>query len=292
MNPFLLAGPQFLIFYVAFGICVNYLFYKFLASQGGELNVSAGELARDPYKIAYLRAGKSEAVAVATVALHDRGLLVWSKNCLQAATVESVQLVSRPLEKALLNYYLKPKKPETGLNNISVNAACETYKRKLNEEGLLVSSNMFWQRLFPCLFTLSLLVACSWIKINIAFSHGHYNIIFLLFLTILFTVIALVQFFGRLTAAGKELLSHLKRLFALLKNRAARLQSGGETNEAALVAAVFGLGVLSTTQFPFIRHLLPSSSDSSSNSNSSCSSSSCSSSSSCGGGGGCGGCGS
>lgn len=291
MNPFLLSGPQFLIFYFAFGICVNYLFYKFLARQGGKLNISAGKLAQDPYKIAYLRAGKSEAIAIATVALHDRGLLVFNRNLLQTATAESAQLVNRPIEKALLNYYLKPKKIEIKLSNISLNAACEIYKRELSDQGLLVSSEMFQQRVLPCMVTLSLLVACSWIKINIAFSHGHSNIIFLVFLTIFFTIAVLVQFFGRLTVAGRDLLSHLRRLFALLKNRAARLQSGGETNEAALVAAVFGLGVLSTTQFPFVSQLLPSSSDTSFNSGSSCSSSSCSSSS-CGGGGGCGGCGS
>jgi uncharacterized protein (TIGR04222 family) len=290
MNPFLLPGPQFLIFYFVFGVCANYFFYRFLASQGGKLNVSAGKLAQDPYKVAYLRGGKSEAVAVATVALHDRGLLVWSRNLLQTATVESVQLVSRPIEKALLNYYLQPREPEIGLSNISVNAACEIYKRKLNEEGLLVSPEMLRQRVLPGMFTLSLLVACSWIKINIAFANGHHNIIFLLVLTIFFTVVVLIQFFGRLTAAGKELLAHLRRLFALLKDRAAKLQSGGETNEAALVAAVFGLGVLSAAQFPFVNRLLPS--NMSSNSGSSCSSSSCSSGSSCGGGGGCGGCGS
>jgi uncharacterized protein (TIGR04222 family) len=287
MNPFLLAGPQFLVFYLVFGLGANYLFHRFLASQGKRLDISASELARDPYRIAYLRRGKYEAIAVATVALHDRGLLRWSLDRLQTANVESIQQVSRPIEKALLTYYLKPKKIEIGLNDISVNAACETYKRKLSELGLLVSTEMFWRRVLPCLFTLSLLVACGWIKINTAFSHGHYNVGFLFFLTIFFPVILLIQCCGRLTAAGKELLSHLRRLFSLLKNRAAKLQSGGETNEAALVAAVFGLSVLSETQFPFVRHLLPSPSNS--NSSSSCSSSSCSSS--CGGGG-CGGCGS
>jgi hypothetical protein len=93
------------------------------------------------------------------------------------------------------------------------------------------------------------------------------------------------------------MMADLNQLFKRLKGRAYTLSAGGKTNEAALLAAVFGLSALPATGFPFISTLYPAKNKSDSNSSgcgsssSSCSSSSssCSSGSSCGGGGGCGG---
>jgi hypothetical protein len=74
-------------------------------------------------------------------------------------------------------------------------------------------------------------------------------------------------------------------MFARLRSRADSLRQGGATNEAALLAAVFGVGELSPTRFPAVEALTPK--PKKSDGGSSCSSS-CSS---CGGGcgGGCGG---
>ena len=58
MNPFDLPGPEFLFFYLVFGIVI--LVAVVLIRRGGE---TAGNTPRltDPYMIAYLRAGEDEA---------------------------------------------------------------------------------------------------------------------------------------------------------------------------------------------------------------------------------------
>ncbi len=74
MNPFDLAGPQFLLFYLAFGGCV--LLVLNLIRRARESSDSSKVTLTDPYLIAYLRGGKNEALRLGTVSLIDRGLLV------------------------------------------------------------------------------------------------------------------------------------------------------------------------------------------------------------------------
>ena len=77
-------------------------------------------------------------------------------------------------------------------------------------------------------------------------------------------------------------------LFKRLPERAASLKPGGESNEMAMLAAVFGLTALPAAAYPFVEKIYPKpqsdSSGSGGDSGSSCSSS-------CGGGCGGGGCG-
>jgi uncharacterized protein (TIGR04222 family) len=288
MNPITLSGPAFLVFYIVFGIGVLIVLHKLLARQSSSVVISANSLAKDPYKIAYLRGGKNEAIGVATVALHDRGLLVWQKEKLQIAHKEAVLSVQRPIEKAVLLYYSTPKKVEASVNYSSLNNACSIYQRELEAQGLLRSFDTLKQRFIPCLVALFILLGLSYLKISFALAHGHSNILFLTILSWIFAFLVIVFLFKRQTAAGSQLLSDLKSLFSLLKQRAKKLSAGGETNEAALVTAVYGLQVLSDSQFPFVRQLMPASGGD--GGGSSCSSSSGSScGSSCGGG--CGGCG-
>lgn len=288
MNPITLSGPMFLVFYIVFGYIVLTILHKFLLRLSSPVYVSASNLAKDPYKIAYLRGGKNQAIGVATVALHDRGLLEWQKEKLQLAHKDAVLSVQRPIEKALLLYYSTPKKVEASINYSSLNKACDIYQNELEAQGLLRNSATLKQRLMPCLFAFLILVGLGYLKINFAFAHGHSNVVFLGIISVIFTLIIIAFLFRRITAAGSQLLSDFKTLFSLLKLRAKKLSAGGETNEAALVTAVFGLQVLSNAQFPFVRQLMPSSSGD--GGGSSCSSSSGSScGSSCGSG--CGGCG-
>ncbi|MET0356371.1 MAG: TIGR04222 domain-containing membrane protein [Cellvibrio sp.] len=289
MNPVTWSGPAFLFFYLIFGICILRLLYKFIMKKHTGPLINASEIAKDPYKIAYLSGGKSAAVGVATVSLHDRGLLELENEILKTVREESIPSAQRPIEKALLIYYLVPNKAKLLINYAAVNTACDSYKHELQSQGLLANSACFVERIIPCSIAAMILLAVSYYKISYAHAHGHYNTNFLFILTCIFLIVITFFLFKRLTAAGAQLLSHLQSLFALLKNRASALQAGGETNEAALVAAVFGLGVLSVAQFPLIRQLHPTGNgDASSSSGSSDSGSSCGSS--CGGG--CGGCGS
>ena len=49
----------------------------------------------------------------------------------------------------------------------------------------------------------------------------------------------------------------LKTLFKRLKSRASALKAGGESNEMAMLIAVFGLAALPATAFPFVEKLYP-----------------------------------
>lgn len=286
MNPFALPGPAFLLFYAIFGVAVLLMLRRFLSAQHADLHIDITAFAKDPYKIAYLRGGESEAIQIATVSLEDRGLLQWDKGELQTMRPEAVHSVNRPIEKAILSFYLRSAEPATKLNNTAIKLACDAYKRELGHAGLLATADVYSQRVLPFLIALATLVGVAWIKVHIALSHGHRNVGFLLVLAAIFVLLAAAFTGSRTTAAGRQLLVNLRGLFALLKQRAKKLRSGGETNEVALVTAVFGLGVLSATEFPLIAKLRQSTDSSSS--------SSCSSASSCGSscGGGCGGCGS
>lgn len=288
MNPITWSGPEFLLFYFVVGVITLWLLRKFLMQKNENLLINASDLAKDAYKVAYLNGGKSAAVAVATVSLHDRGLLTLDDEILKTTREEFIHSAQRPLEKALLRYYLVPNKVNLLLNYSFVNAACDIYKQELQAEGLLVNSSYRLQRAIPCLVATIFLVGVSYLKISYAHAHGHYNTNFLLILTIIFLLTIVVFFLKRLTADGYQLLSNLRSLFVLLKNRASSLQAGGETNEVALVAAVYGLTALSVSQFPLIRQFYPAGSGDSGSSSSGDSGSSCGSS--CGGG--CGGCGS
>ena len=96
----------------------------------------------------------------------------------------------------------------------------------------------------------------------------------------------------RVTAKGEALLKHMRMLFGNLKDRASSLRPSSSPNELALLAAVFGIGAIPLSAFPYAQKLYPKAATSSASScGSSCGSSS---GSSCGGGGcggGCGGCG-
>lgn len=95
---------------------------------------------------------------------------------------------------------------------------------------------------------------------------------FLVILTGLFVLYALINYTRPRTYLGDQVLKDLRGLLTRLKDHAYLLKAGGETNEVALLVAVFGVGALSTDTFPFVRKIFP-------NYGSSC-------------GGGCGGCGS
>jgi hypothetical protein len=73
-----------------------------------------------------------------------------------------------------------------------------------------------------------------------------------------------------------------------LRGRAKTLASGGATNEALLLASVFGVSVLAGPAFGFVEQLFPRANQRGGSCGSSCGSSSCGGG---GCGGGCGGCG-
>src|SRR6185436_1650136 len=105
MNPFDLYGPQYLLFYAVLSIVVlavaAYARRMTEAASEGAARHAAGVGFADPYAIAYLRGGASEAIRVAIVSLVDRGLLA-ADDTVHTTALGTQTKVRKPLEQALL----------------------------------------------------------------------------------------------------------------------------------------------------------------------------------------------
>jgi len=288
-NPLDLPGPEFLVFYALLAFVVVGLLY--VARVSGESGEAPRLDTSDPYLIAYLRGGKNEALRVATVALIDRGLLVEDEANRAVVAAPRRAPPSLPIEQALVRHFEQSHMAPTVFGHPDLTAVCEPYERRLTALGLLPDGERRARRRTLLMGALLVLVGLSVAKIAVALSRGRSNVMFLVFLTIGAVAVAARAASPRLTASGRAVLGDLRRLCARLRARAPQLARGGGSGEVAMLAAVFGVGALSSSGFGFVRALYPKASSSStwlSSCGSSCGSSSCGGG--CGGGG-CGGCG-
>ncbi len=297
MFPFNLPGPSFLAAYAGISAVVLFGFW-FYARSGAEAGGAArlGDLTADPYKIGFLRGAEEEAVRLAIVNLVDRGILGCAGTMLAVSDKANADLLRRPLDRAIVARCARPASLKELVADRSVVAACAAYERELADAGLLRGPQRQNAVLMALLGVLGLLGGLAIARLLQALSHGRHNVFFLVVIAIGACWFAHRIYSNRLTFAGVSKIRSLQTLMARLKARANALRSGGATNEALLVAAIFGLAALPASAFPFIEQVFPRprSSDGSSgswNDSSSCGSSSGGSSCGGGGGSGCGGCG-
>ncbi len=278
-DPFQLSGGAFLFFYSALALAVSLgLRFWFRHSEsGGE---SVVPKLTDPYLIAYLRGGEKEALRIATVSLIDRGLLVAGDDTVVIDKWDGVELAARPIEKAILTFYRNAGKAVDVFTDAAALRACEEYRRVLLRYQLIPDMQIYARRLLPALAALAFLWGVAGYKIFLALSQNRSNVMLLFFFMVAAAFGMVTAFYHRRTGRGEQTLADLKQLFYRLKNRARTVTTGGKTNEAALLAAIFGLGALSSSDFEHIKKLYPKRDDSSGGCGSSC-----------GGGGGGGGCG-
>jgi uncharacterized protein (TIGR04222 family) len=286
MNPFDLRGPEFLAFYLVFGLAT--LFVLWWLRRGGEADTTAHAMLDDYVEIAYLRGGPQEAMRVATLNLVNRGLLeVHGDEHLQASDKSRAETVSKPIERRLLAKFRDSEKASSIFSDAALKeVATKESEPNLVRLGLLPDSGRQARRLTLFGFGVFVLAAVALTKIAVALARGRTNIVFLIFEAGLFAWVAFKVTHPLRTPAGDALLSDLRTLFAGLKDRARSLVPGTETQDFALLTAVFGMAAI-PSHFPSMTKLFPKAS-SSSGCGSSCGSS-------CGGGGcggGCGGCGS
>jgi len=297
MNPFALHGPAFLAFYAMVGIAglgIQFLWTRIQESLGTMPQLQM----TDPYQIAYLRGGQAEALRLVAFSLIDRGLLQGGATTLVAESGAEKQ-VRRPIEKAVLQVFRSPGPAREMQSDRRAIDACRQYRDTLEDYGLVAGGATFARRLPALLVAALAVVFVGLLKLFIALSEGRHNIGFLVLMMIGFSAVAIWIFRRHRTKRGDDMMADLRMMFGRLRDRGDTLREGGATNEAALLAAVFGLSELSPAHFPAMRALKPAKGTGSSSScnsyysssGSSCGSSSCSSGSSCGGGcgGGCGG---
>jgi uncharacterized protein (TIGR04222 family) len=286
-NPFDLPGRDFLVFYAFLGtLTIGLLWLARRASEAGDaprIDYS------DPYLLAYLRGGQSEVIRVVTVSLIDRGLLQSNDDQLVAVNQNAVNIVHRPIEKALLQHFRFRANASSAFTSPAILSTCQEYKDTLQRLGLLPDESIQRARLWRFVIAVIVLTGVAALKILIALQRGRTNIFFLLLLAVFFVFVAIRVHNPLRTRRGDALLADLRNLFSSLKARARMLRPGGETADAALLMAVFGLDALPTAAFPYARRFQSKSTALSTTSCGSACGSSCGSS--CGGGGGCGGCG-
>lgn len=290
MNPFAWTGPQFLLFYVLLAAAiVAALVLQHRRSGRDAKPAKVNELTTDPYRIAYLRGGANETARVAIFNLVDRRILRFDEKKVRTIKNDAAAALRRPLDRALVAEARKGVEPKWLASAAPVRAAAEAYAPELAAQGLVASDAERRETRTFVLVALAVLAGVAFVKIAYALSHGRSNVAFLVILMVVSCIVVVSVSMRRRTARGTEMLESVKTLLKRLRGDTGRLKAGGETNEALLLAAAFGLAALPAAAFPVVEEMFPRPQAGSGDGGSSDSGSSCSSS--CGGGGGCGGCG-
>jgi uncharacterized protein (TIGR04222 family) len=300
-NPLDLRGPEFLVFYAVLSIiALNVVWmvqrYFECGAPGDETAWGAG-VAKDPYQVACLRGGRDEAIRVAVVSLVERGLLTADGDTLRTTAKDASDKARRPLDKAILTKFAKPDKGQSIYSDTVVLGEADAVAATLQEKGLLPDEQTANTRAVTAIAGVALLWIVAGMKIVVALSRGHHNVIFLLLMAGVVAIVALLMTKRRRTALGNRTLSYLREQFAGLDARRETLRLDGKTGEIAFLTAAFGMAALPLTLASIFQplRLRPLKPDTSGWSwGSGCSSSSCGGGGGCGGGGcggGCGGCG-
>lgn len=281
MSPFDLRGPAFLLFYWVLGAAV------FAALAWLRHRRESGPVPRlkavDPYVVAHLRGGEEEAIKLVVLSLVDRGLLVAADD--RVTAVDGAQeKVQRPLERRILEAAARGTTGRALLRDPRVREACAALGAHLRAQKMLPSEDQRAHRWLLGIGAIALLWSVALVKIGVALARGRPNVGLLILSTLASALIVAKVLGRRRTALGDAFLADLRALFAGL--RAQPLRGGGETNEAALLAAVFGFSTVAVGAWAAAGALFPQPPSDRKGS-------SCSSGASCGGGcgGGCGGCG-
>ncbi|MGE3317970.1 MAG: TIGR04222 domain-containing membrane protein [Candidatus Berkiella sp.] len=284
MNPLNFSGPLFLAFYLGVGLITTLLIYYKIKRQ--ETPSRQPKLVLDnPYEIAILRAGDDEALRIAALSLVSRELLTTDGKFLTTKNPTALAHVRQDIERAILKKFLTAGKASGMFNDETLKGECFVYRRSLQDNDLVTTPAHLAARGKWIALGYVLLGGLAGAKILLAFWRGHFDVTFLVMMAIgFFAILRALQNKER-TGLGDQVLEDLKSLFMGLYQRRHYIKTRGESNEPALLAAVFGIGALSTAQFPFLKTLFfkPSTESSSSWDLSSCGG---------GCGGGCGGCGS
>jgi uncharacterized protein (TIGR04222 family) len=193
---------------------------------------------------------------IVVFSLIDRGLLK-ALGTEVAAEGQAKEIVRRPVEQAVVSFFCSHRQiQEVFMDTRSLDAGKE-FCRELAAEGLMVDRTVLESRRAAVLFALAMLVGTSVTKIWIALSRGRHNIVFLIILTLVFVVWAISTWRRERTGAGDEVLRRARQRFKPLKDRAESIRPGGMTNDASILAALFGLVALPTGYFPYITTLFP-----------------------------------
>lgn len=308
MNPLDMTGPEFLQFYLIYGVAglvLAGLLRIFLThgsdSASGGQRWTPGYYPHDDeaYGIALLRGGRKEAVRTLLGRLVTSGLVALEGGVLRREPADETNLTS--MERRALSALGAVHSVPEAEQRIAETLAPELnhLESDLGNQGVVPSPGQ--RQGLRLLLTLALLIipGLGLAKLAVALSRGKTNIFFLLILLAVYTVavVALLRP-PRVTRAGRRYLAWLRESHQGLRN----MLADGRRNdpaEALLAAGIFGLAAVPAFSMIHDQFEPRRKQDGSSDgghggdggSSHSCSSGDGGGGSSCGGGGGCGGCG-
>lgn len=254
MNPLDLTGPEFLRFYIPYGLCVVALAWlvRNLLDRAAGLSPSArwapGIYPRegDAYAIAFLRGGRQEAVRTVLGRLVSAGLVTVEDHLVRAlpkSAQEAAQL--QPIEQTALGA-LKPEEAlRAGKAERRIQEALEMHlweiESELTREGLLPVGERRTADRVLLIGTWLAVGGLGLVKIGVAISRGRFNIGFLILLLIGFSLlISRLLRVPRRTNAARQYLDWLQESHRGLVRM---LESGRRDSpgELALAAGIYGL---------------------------------------------------
>jgi uncharacterized protein (TIGR04222 family) len=289
MFPFDLPGPSFLLFYALFAFAVvlalNFARWGFEAGPTPELDTT------DPYLLACLRGGPTEAARVATLALIDRGLLQIRSGDVAWTSLTRIEPRQPRIEQAVLRYCQREAGLATVTTSTSVLGAAQAdYEDRLIAQGLVAGARMRAARRVLMFIASAVLVAVGGAKLVIALGAGRHNVLFLFAMMLVALIIVWRSGNPYRSRVGDQYLGTFRTMFAGLRRRASSIAPRSGSRELLWLTALFGVAALPAAAFPFVRDFRPVAQG-----GSGCGGAGCGSSGGCGGGGcggGCGGCGS
>jgi uncharacterized protein (TIGR04222 family) len=287
-NPFDLAGPDFLAFFVAFSVAVG-AGMVWLRHRGEQTDASHDGSLTDPYELAYLKGGRAHLLRVAVLSLMDRKLLDPFGSELKMATPDAVGRAGRRLDQAILQAFLAPAASAELFTDSNISDQAEEIGNTLRERGLLPNNAQVVRRRNILMGAILLVLGVGIIKLLVAFSRGKSNVLFLILVCVVVPIIFTLLSNPLRTPRGNSILSRTKSLLGGLHFRRATLGLHTMTEDITLLAAVFGLAALPADAAALMGSVKLRPRQDSAWIGSSCGGSSCGASCCSGGGGGCGG---
>lgn len=316
-------GPWFLLLYAVVAVCglVAAAIVILLSDPTRDREDLSIPEPLDPYEIAFLRGGNPEVTRLAVFDLLQRGVIELADRKKFLGFLpqgKQLQLGSAPKESLgdnalLLNaagWFESARNPfdiYAASNSLAkrMEAFSNQFEARLKEKELLESEEQRSLRATVCVSLIIGFVALSAYKITAALMTGHFNILFLIFFTIV-SIVATVAVCRkrRLSHLGRRYLKQLQLAFHALKAAGKQHRNGAidkesevasHPNPALLMAmGIFGIVVLKESAFADFYQTYQRAQSTASGCGSGCGAGGGCGGGGCGGGcggGGCGGCG-
>jgi uncharacterized protein (TIGR04222 family) len=263
--------------YAALGVVIGFLLYamRWMGTGGTTVLERGAGLAADPYLIAFLRGGDREVVRVAALSLFDRGLLTVTGVTPGQAPGEDMDLLTeqdvprerarRPIEQTILRTTASRTSPYTLIWESELKAS-QYFDQALVDKGLLRGGLEKMIHRFLAVLAIGAFLGIGVVNLKTEDDWG-LRTKTLMALAVLFLPFCVD---ARITPRGRKAIADLRTLFEPLERCASSLAPGGDPNDLALTAAVFGLKVIPVRAYPLApllkqisgRSSLPSSRDS------------------------------